>query len=179
MPFLPPNQQRQSTEGNVVSLVVVCFPDCQFFLFFTHVLVFILLFLSLLCHCFKVMICMYVCYMLFNEYSNTQMDPLRFLPPSNYHRRGGHIVSPPPGRYVVSTVAQQLTEFRLTQRVARSLCGRQQGCLYRERRCAEHHDKWHSNFFLKLHSAFWWFQTVTVSECCSIKLLPLKNILIF
>ena len=26
-------------------------------------------FLSLLCHCFKVMICMYVCYMLFNKYS--------------------------------------------------------------------------------------------------------------
>ena len=48
--------------------VVVCFPDCQFFLFFTNVLVFILLFLSLLCHCFKVMICMYVCYMLFNKY---------------------------------------------------------------------------------------------------------------
>jgi len=23
----------------------------------------------LLCHCFKVMICMYVCYMLFNKYS--------------------------------------------------------------------------------------------------------------
>ena len=40
-----------------------------FLLFFTHVLVFILLFLSLLCHCFKVMICMYVCYTLFNKYS--------------------------------------------------------------------------------------------------------------
>jgi len=39
------------------------------FLFFTHVLVFILSFLSLLCHCSKVMICMYVCYMLFNKYS--------------------------------------------------------------------------------------------------------------
>jgi len=34
-----------------------------------HVLVFILSFLSLLCHCSKVMICMYVCYMLFNKYS--------------------------------------------------------------------------------------------------------------
>ena len=44
-----------------------------FYIFFTHVLVFILLFLSLLCHCFKVMICMYVCYMLFNKYSDTQM----------------------------------------------------------------------------------------------------------
>jgi len=53
-----------------VTLVVVCFPDCQFLnIFFTHVLVFILLFLSLLCNCFKVMICMYVCYMLFNKYS--------------------------------------------------------------------------------------------------------------
>ena len=28
------------------------------------------------------------------------------------------------------------------------------------------------NFFLKLQSAFWWFQTITVSECCLIKLLP-------
>ena len=45
------------------------FPDCQFFLFFTHVLVYILLFLSLLCHCSKVLICMYVCYVLFNKYS--------------------------------------------------------------------------------------------------------------
>ena len=27
-------------------------------------------------------------------------------------------------------------------------------------------------FFLKLQSAFWWLQTITVSECCSIKLLP-------
>ena len=53
----------------VVSLVVVCFPDASFFNFFTYVLVFILLFLSLLYHCFKVMICMYVCYMLFNKYS--------------------------------------------------------------------------------------------------------------
>ena len=40
-----------------------------FFKIFTHVLVFILFFLSLLCHCFKVMICMYVYYMLFNKYS--------------------------------------------------------------------------------------------------------------
>ena len=34
---------------------------------------FILLFRSLLCHCFKVMICMYVCYMLFNKYSMTHV----------------------------------------------------------------------------------------------------------
>ena len=46
------------------------FSSLPVFLFFTRVLVFILLFLSLLCHCFKVMICMYVCYMLFNK--NTQ-----------------------------------------------------------------------------------------------------------
>jgi len=39
--------------------------------------VFILLFLSLLCHCFKVMICMYVCCMLFNKYSKYTV--LRFL----------------------------------------------------------------------------------------------------
>ena len=43
-------------------------PVC-FFYIFTHVLVFILLFLSLLCHCLKVMICTYVCYMSFNKYS--------------------------------------------------------------------------------------------------------------
>jgi len=36
---------------------------------FTHVLVFILLFLSLPRHCSKVMICMYVCYVLLNKYS--------------------------------------------------------------------------------------------------------------
>jgi len=30
----------------------------------------------------------------------TDVDPPRFLPPSNCHRRG-HIVSPPPGRYIV------------------------------------------------------------------------------
>jgi len=45
------------------------FSSLPVFFIFTHVLVFILLFLSLLCHCFKVMICMYVCYMLFNKYS--------------------------------------------------------------------------------------------------------------
>ena len=28
------------------------------------------------------------------------------------------------------------------------------------------------NFFLKLQSTVWQFQTITVSECCSIKLLP-------
>ena len=51
---------------------------CQFFkVFFTHILVFILLFLSLLCHCFKVMICMYVCYTLFNKYSKfSSINPL-------------------------------------------------------------------------------------------------------
>jgi len=27
-------------------------------------------------------------------------------------------------------------------------------------------------FFLKLQSAFWYFQTITVSECCLTKLLP-------
>jgi len=37
--------------------------------FIFYVLVFILPFLPLLCHCFYVMICMYVCYMLFNKYS--------------------------------------------------------------------------------------------------------------
>ena len=41
----------------------------KFYLFFTHVLVFIFLFLSLLCHYSKVMICTYVCYMSFNKYS--------------------------------------------------------------------------------------------------------------
>ena len=30
----------------------------------------------------------------------TDVDPPRFMPPSNCHRRG-HIVSPPPGRYLV------------------------------------------------------------------------------
>ena len=50
-----------------------------FFIFFTHVLVFILLFLSLLCHCFKVMICMYVCYMLFNKYSSSSTNYLHLL----------------------------------------------------------------------------------------------------
>jgi len=44
------------------------FPDCQF-LFFMHVLVFILPFLPLHCHCFLATICMYVCYVLFNKYS--------------------------------------------------------------------------------------------------------------
>ena len=29
------------------------------------------------------------------------VDPPRFLPPSNCHRRRGHVVSPPPGRYLV------------------------------------------------------------------------------
>jgi len=43
---------------------------------FLFLVMFILLFLSLLCHCFKVMICMYVCYMLFTKYSilNTQLS---------------------------------------------------------------------------------------------------------
>ena len=41
-------------------------PDCQF-LFFLHVLEFILPFLPLICHCFWVLICMYVCYVLFNN----------------------------------------------------------------------------------------------------------------
>ena len=27
-------------------------------------------------------------------------------------------------------------------------------------------------FFLKLQSAFWYFQTIAVSECCLIKFLP-------
>jgi len=36
---------------NIFFIVFVCFRDCQF-LFFMHVLVFILPFLPLLCHCF-------------------------------------------------------------------------------------------------------------------------------
>jgi len=54
-----------------VLVVVVCFPDCQFFFIFYSCfsVLFTFSFLSLLCHCFKVMICMYVCYMLFNKYS--------------------------------------------------------------------------------------------------------------
>ena len=37
------------------------------------------------------------------EMCGLQTRPPRFLPPSNCHRRGGggHIVSPPPGRYLV------------------------------------------------------------------------------
>jgi len=33
--------------------------------------------------------------------------------------------------------------------------------------------------FLKLQSTFWYFQTITVSECCLIKLLPYKYYLFF
>jgi len=29
-----------------------------------------------------------------------------------------------------------------------------------------------TQYFFKLQSAFWWFQTMTVSECCMIKLFP-------
>ena len=52
----------------------------------------------------------------------------------------------------------------------------------RERKCAENYNKWHNIFFLKLQPAFCEFQTITVSECCLIKLLPyilVENILIF
>jgi len=49
-------------------VVFVCLPDCQFLLFFMYVLVFILPFLPLLCHCFQFMICIYVCYVLLNKY---------------------------------------------------------------------------------------------------------------
>jgi len=41
----------------------------------------------------------------------------------------------------------------------------------RERKCAENYNKWRCNFFFKTALAFWSFQTITVSECCSIKLL--------
>ena len=43
---------------------------------------------------------------------------------------------------------------------------------YRERKCAENYSKQHNTFIFRLKSAFWQFQTITVSECCSIKLLP-------
>ena len=42
---------------------------CSFLYIFTHVLVFILPFLPLLCHCFYLMICMHVCYVFVNKYS--------------------------------------------------------------------------------------------------------------
>ena len=42
----------------------------------------------------------------------------------------------------------------------------------KEWKCAKNYNKWHSKFFfLKLQSAFMKFQTITVSECCLIKLL--------
>jgi len=53
---------------------------------------------------------------------------------------------------------------------------------YRERKCAKILINDTINFFLKLQSAFWQFQTITVSECCLIKLLPcilFENVLIF
>ena len=43
---------------------------------------------------------------------------------------------------------------------------------YRIRKCAENYNKKHNKFILKTQSAFWSFQTITVSECCLIKLLP-------
>jgi len=42
---------------------------------------------------------------------------------------------------------------------------------YRERKCVENYTKQHNKFIFKLQSAFWYFQTITVSECCLIKLL--------
>ena len=35
----------------------------------------------------------------------------------------------------------------------------------RERKCAENYNKWHAKYFFLI-------QTITVSECCLIKLLP-------
>ena len=44
---------------------------------------------------------------------------------------------------------------------------------HRKRKCSENYTKWHDKFiFFKLQSAFCWLQTITVSECCLIKLLP-------
>jgi len=42
----------------------------------------------------------------------------------------------------------------------------------RERKCAENYNKWHNKIIFKLQSAFCSFQTMTVSECCLIKVLP-------
>jgi len=42
-----------------------------------------------------------------------------------------------------------------------------------ERKCTENYNKGHNKFIFKLQSAFWLFQTITVSKCCLIKLLPL------
>jgi len=42
-----------------------------------------------------------------------------------------------------------------------------------ERKCADNYNKWHNkSFFLKLQSAFWSVQTITVFDRCVIKLLP-------
>ena len=41
----------------------------------------------------------------------------------------------------------------------------------RQRNCAENYNEQHDKFtFFKLQSAFWWFRTTTVSECCLIEL---------
>ena len=60
----------------------------------------------------------------------TDVDPPRLLPPSNCHRRGGHIVSPLPGRYLAGCYAASQHCARSAGRglllpmshVARSLC---------------------------------------------------------
>jgi len=41
-----------------------------------------------------------------------------------------------------------------------------------ERKCADNYNKRHNIFFLKQQSASWQFQTITFSECCSVKLRP-------
>jgi len=50
---------------NRLFIVRVCFPDCQFLFISENILPF----LPLICHCFQVLICVYVCYALFNKYS--------------------------------------------------------------------------------------------------------------
>jgi len=45
---------------------------------------------------------------------------------------------------------------------------------HREQKCAENYNKYHNKFIFKLQSALWFFQTITVFECCliSLNLLP-------
>ena len=53
--------------------------------------------------------------------------------------------------------------------------GSRGACMYsaQETKVCRNYSKWRNNSsFFKLQSAFWQFQTITVSECCLIKLLP-------
>ena len=53
------------------------------------------------------------------------------------------------------------------------ICRQLPTCVSTEPKCGENYRKsWHNIFFLKLQSACWQFQTITVPECCLIKLLP-------